>query len=149
MPKLWNCLIILVLLLASCSSKVTNSFVAEVIETIDNSETPPFLRSCAALINTDAQVVCSNQTILDYIQSDMDYPLSAKKIGLQGTVIISDVTNQYGNVTDVKLEQGIATMLNNEALNLIQSLPKFVPTTKNKIPKPCRGNFPVEFNLED
>jgi protein TonB len=63
------------------------------------------------------------QTIADSIR----YPKDAKEKGITGKVIVRFMVKYDGTVTDVSVLKGVSPSLDNEAVRVVQSLPKFSP----------------------
>ena len=63
------------------------------------------------------------QTIADSIR----YPKDAKEKGITGKVIVRFMVKYDGTVTDVSVLKGVSTSLDNEAIRVVQALPKFSP----------------------
>ena len=147
MPKYTIKLLILCLALASCGSKKGKNMVSGA-DTSRPSQTQPYLKSCDRLETYQEQLDCSKNAITMHLQNNLDYPTTARKVGLQGTVIIKAFIDIHGKVSETSLEQGVAPMLNKEAMRVIESLPEFVPASKNNIPSPSWVTFPVVFELK-
>ena len=87
-----------------------------------------------------------DEAIQKYIQNNTNYPDVAKKMGLQGYVYINYVVDQVGDVIDVNLKKGVHPVLDNEALRVVASLPKYKnPGKKDGIPVKVQLTIPVNF----
>lgn len=83
-----------------------------------------------------------------YLSKNISYPELAKEAGISGTVYISFVIDEEGNVTNVKLLRGIGGGCDEVALEAVKKMPKWKPG-RNKANKPVRvlHNLPVKFTL--
>lgn len=82
------------------------------------------------------------------IQKLIQYPESAKKNGIQGTVVISAEIDENGNVTNTKILEGIYPECDEVAVNAIKHV-KFNPAIRNNLPVKSEVVIPVSFKLEE
>lgn len=82
------------------------------------------------------------------IQKLIQYPESAKKNGIQGTVVISAEIDENGNVTNTKILEGIYPECDEVAVNAIKQV-KFNPAIRNNLPVKSEVVIPVSFKLEE
>ena len=62
-----------------------------------------------------------------YIAQQIKYPAIAQENGIQGDVYVSFVINSYGVVSDAKIARSVDPALDNEAIRVIYSMPKWKP----------------------
>ncbi|MCK5822534.1 MAG: TonB family protein [Bacteroidales bacterium] len=62
-----------------------------------------------------------------YIASNVVYPKIAKENGIKGRVYVQFVVNKKGFVEQVKVVRGVDPSLDNEAIRIIKSLPRWEP----------------------
>ena len=65
--------------------------------------------------------------LMKYLNDHMIYPEQAKNDGIQGRVIVQFVVRKDGTIGDTKVSRGVDKYLNQEAIRLVKSLPKFSP----------------------
>ncbi len=81
-----------------------------------------------------------------WVNMNLVYPESAKKAWHTGTVTVSFTINREGEVVDAKILRGTGHAdLDNEALRVIQSSPKWTPAMQDGKPVPVTFTFPVIF----
>ena len=73
-----------------------------------------------------------------YIADNLKYPEEAKSKGLKGKVFVSFVVSETGDIENVKVSRGIDPLLDNEAIRVVQSIPK------ETLPKPVQHGKPVK-----
>ena len=73
-----------------------------------------------------------------YIADNLKYPEEAKSKGLKGKVFVSFVVSETGDIENVKVVRGIDPLLDNEAIRVVQSIPK------ETLPKPVQHGKPVK-----
>ena len=90
-----------------------------------------------------------------FIADNIKYPEEAKAKGLSGKVFVQFVVNKEGDVVNIKIARGVDPILDNEAIRVIQSLPKWKPGEQSKrvdgekvwVPKNVSWTVPIEFKL--
>lgn len=86
--------------------------------------------------------------LLKTIASNLDYPDAAIENNIQGRVIIKFVINIDGSVDRITLLRGVDPLIDNEAVRVIGTLPKFRPGRQNGVPVPVWYTIPVLFKLQ-
>ncbi|HEY9113120.1 MAG TPA: energy transducer TonB, partial [Bacteroidales bacterium] len=76
------------------------------------------------------------------------YPALAKESGIQGRVFINFVVEIDGRITDVKVLRGIGGGCDEEAVRVVQSMPKWKPGKQRGKPVRVSYNLPVKFTLQ-
>lgn len=67
------------------------------------------------------------QRFYEYIARNLKYPTDAAKSGIQGSVSVSFVVTETGDLTNVKVVKSADPMLDREAINVVKSSPKWIP----------------------
>ena len=83
-----------------------------------------------------------------YLNSNIKYPVMAKESGIQGKVYITFVVERDGSITDIKLLRGIGGGCDEEAIRVVQSMPKWSPGKQRGKPVRVQYNLPVRFTLQ-
>lgn len=84
-----------------------------------------------------------------YLGENIRYPEVAKEAGIQGKVYISFVVEKDGSIADVKILRGIpgGKMCDNEAMRVVQNMPKWSPGKQRGKAVRVSYNLPVQFRL--
>lgn len=87
--------------------------------------------------------------IKSFIAKNISYPQKAIDLEKEGTVRVSFVVNETGNVVDVKVADGIGAGCDEEAVRVVSKLPKFKKPGKNA-GKAVKVMFyiPIKFKLQ-
>ena len=85
--------------------------------------------------------------MLKYISKNIQYPTTAKENGVQGSVVVSFIVERDGSLSDVKVRKGLIPSLDNEAIRLINSMPKWNPGKQNGVKVRVKYTVPVIFRL--
>ena len=87
-------------------------------------------------------------TFSKWVNSRIVYPKKALEKGTQGKVILRVTIDTAGNVADVHLVLGVSKELNEEAIRVVSSSPKWTPGYINDKPVNVIFTFPVNFQLQ-
>lgn len=83
----------------------------------------------------------------EYIRKNTNYPPVAAEHGVQGQVRVSFVIERDGTVTNVKIIRGVDPLLDQEALRVVKSSPRWTPGRQRGKPARVGYNIPVVFYL--
>ena len=86
--------------------------------------------------------------ILDFISKNIRYPEDAKEAGRQGIVVCELVINKDGSFSDFRIKRSVYPSLDQEAIRVIKSFPKWTPGTNNGEPVRVLYTLPVAFRLK-
>lgn len=86
--------------------------------------------------------------LMRYIRTTIVYPEEALQNYIKGRVYLDFVVKADGSISDVRVSRGVHTSLDNEALRVIQAMPKWMPAMYQGIAVPSRVKLPVIFNLD-
>lgn len=83
-----------------------------------------------------------------FIKKHLTYPATAKANGVQGTVYIGFVIDEYGNIQNVTVKRGLAdAKLNAEALRIVNLMPRWIPGTQRGKAVKVKFTLPIKFKL--
>jgi len=82
-----------------------------------------------------------------YIANHIVYPAVARENGIEGTVFLRFEVTKTGKVGKVELQKGVDPLLDQEAIKVIKSLPKFKPGEQNGKKVSVWYSIPVKFQL--
>ena len=83
----------------------------------------------------------------EYIEQNMHYPAKAKAANLQGRVIIAFIVEKDGSISHVKVVKSVDPLLDEEALRIVKSMPKWHPGKQTYLPVRVKIFLPVTFQL--
>lgn len=117
-------------------------------------ETIPFVvveqiampQSCKDLGTRDEQIECLNEWMANYIRSEVKFPSIARQMGLSGKVWVTFVVGRSGNIVSTEIARGEHEVLNNEALRVIESMPKWIPASQKKKEVRMTMTIPINFS---
>ena len=82
-----------------------------------------------------------------WVTEQVQYPQEAIDQNIQGRVVLQFTVNKEGQVEDVQVLRGVNDLLDNEAVRVVSSSPKWEPGTQNGTPVNVKYTFPVVFRL--
>ncbi|GAB3289627.1 hypothetical protein GCM10027511_01550 [Hymenobacter humi] len=94
-----------------------------------------------------AQPVGGTQAFFDWIEKNQKYPLQARQRKIQGKVMMEFMVQTDGSLTDARVIKKLGSGLDDEALRLIKSAPKWEPATFQGKPIKQKMVLPVLFQL--
>ena len=86
--------------------------------------------------------------IINYLQKTMQYPKDAQEKGLQGRVICSFIIEKDGSITNAEVMQGIEPSLDQEALRVVNAMPKWSPGMQRGKAVRVKYTVPLTFTLQ-
>ena len=89
-----------------------------------------------------------DEALIKYLSSHINYPPMAAERNIQGRVTVQFIVDKTGKVGEVKVVRSVDKDLDQEAVRVCQSLPKFVPGRQNGIPVSVWFTLPVTFRLQ-
>jgi periplasmic protein TonB len=83
-----------------------------------------------------------------YLAENIKYPQMAKESGIQGRVFVTFVVERDGSVTDVRVLRGIGGGCDEEAIRVVQNMPRWTPGKQRGKSVRVQYNLPVKFTLQ-
>ena len=83
----------------------------------------------------------------EYLKKNLKYPTQARRIGLEGTVIVRFVVNTDGSIQDVELVRTVGGGCDEVALDVIKNSPNWLPGRMKDRPVRSRMTMPIKFRL--
>jgi protein TonB len=88
------------------------------------------------------------EALLKYISERIIYPEDALANQIQGTVFLRFVVGKTGEVTRVEITRSVDQLLDDEAVRVVSSLPRWKPGKQDGNPVPVWFAVPVTFRLK-
>ena len=86
--------------------------------------------------------------LMQYLASNIKYPVVAQENGVQGRVIVSFVVERDGSISDVKVARSVDPSLDREAQRVVKSMPRWKPGKQNGSAVRVKYTVPVVFRLQ-
>ena len=85
--------------------------------------------------------------LMNFLMNTIKYPAEAEKAGKQGRVVVQFVINKDGSISDAKVVKSVDKTLDEEALRVINAMPKWTPGKQNGKDVRVKFTMPVTFKL--
>lgn len=85
---------------------------------------------------------------MKFLQENIKYPQMARESGIQGTVYVTFVVEPDGSVSDVRVLRGIGGGCDEEAVRVIQKMPRWNAGMQRGKPVRVQFNMPIKFTLQ-
>lgn len=83
-----------------------------------------------------------------FLRENVKYPPIAKESGIQGRVFVNFVVEKNGSISNVKVLRGIGGGCDEEAIRVVNSMPKWNPGKQRGKPVRVSFNLPIKFTLQ-
>ncbi|MDY0102026.1 MAG: energy transducer TonB [Lentimicrobium sp.] len=124
-----------------------NKVSGSVVQTNDASEEEVSEAEVFVVVEQSPEFPGGDAARLKFLQENLVYPVKAETAGIQGTVYITFVVENDGNIADARVLRGIGGGCDEEALRVIRLMPKWKPGKQRGKPVRVRMNLPVSFSL--
>jgi TonB family protein len=88
------------------------------------------------------------QALFEYLSKNLKYPAAAEKNGVQGRVIANFVVERDGSISNVNVTKSVDPLIDNEAIRLLQSMPRWTPGKQKGKEVRVKYTVPVTFRLQ-
>ena len=86
-----------------------------------------------------------NEALKAFVASTMKYPTVALENGIIGQVTVGFTVAEDGSVTDAKIKSGVDPSLDQEAVRIVNSMPKWSPGKQRGMPVSVKYEMPINF----
>ena len=86
--------------------------------------------------------------LMQYLGSNIKYPVVAQENGVQGRVIVGFVVEPDGSISGVNVMRSVDPSLDKEAMRVVKSMPKWKPGKQNGSAVRVKYTVPVVFRLQ-
>lgn len=115
---------------------------------VDNDTTKVRKRPFVCHINeVMPQFPGGDEAFCEYVKKNMVYPEEARKKGVEGSVVLTFSVECDGSISNIEIVKSTDPCLNEEALRLINSMPKWIPGSRNGKTVRVKMCVPVKFRL--
>ena len=84
---------------------------------------------------------------MKWLTSNIHYPYNAQKAKVEGRVVVSFIVDTEGNVTHLKVEKSDNTLLTQEVIRVMNTMPKWKPGIQNGQYCSTMVSVPINFDL--
>lgn len=124
-------------------SPVDYEMIEEVGDTV-NEEDEIYVR-----VEKKAEFQGGRTALVEYLKRELHYPEEAIATGTQGRVFVKFVVNKDSTISNVQIVRGVDSRLDNEAIRVVSSMPKWIPAEHNGEKVRSWFTLPVLFRLSN
>lgn len=110
-------------------------------------EIMPHFADCENVVDRDAQQVCTERRIIEWVQDHVKYPSHLRDAGIQGKVFASFVIDKQGGITSVNILRTPHKDFNGTVTQAINSIPEMTPGSQQGRKASVIMTIPVHFKL--
>ena len=88
------------------------------------------------------------QALFEYLKENVTYPEECEETCVQGRVVVSFVVERDGSITEAKVVKSVYPSLDEEALRVVNSMPKWRPGKQNGNSVRTKYTIPINFKLQ-
>ncbi|HFA50963.1 MAG TPA: energy transducer TonB [Bacteroidetes bacterium] len=108
----------------------------------------PYFSGCRSFNKNDGRKrECSDLELVRFISQQLVYPAEARNKGIEGTVFVSFIIDEIGEVQNPSILTDIGGGCGEAALNVVRQMPPWTPALQNGQPVKTRMNLPIQFYL--
>ncbi|MFI3239262.1 MAG: energy transducer TonB [Bacteroidales bacterium] len=140
----------ILLLIAIIVSTITAPVIAQmqlVRQYAQNSNTPTNGVYNYDYVDEQPHFPGGEHGLTKYINQTREYPYQAHANRIEGRVLCSFLINEDGSVSDIRIVRGVETSLNDEAVRIINNMPKWEPGREKGQEVKVRYVIPIVFRL--
>lgn len=89
------------------------------------------------------------EAMFKFLAKNIIYPKEAKEKGIEGKVYVNFTIEADGSIGDIKVIRGVHPLLDNEAVRVVKSFPKWKPGTQRGKPVRVSYNLPITFRMSN
>lgn len=111
------------------------------------SEMPYYYHpDCQGLSGREKRI-CAEMKMLEFVYKNIKYPMEARKLGIEGRVVITFIVNTEGHLEDVKVATDIGYGCGEEAMRVVKLMADWIPGYQNGMPRAVLFKLPIPFKL--
>lgn len=99
------------------------------------------------VVEQQAEYLGGLEAMYKFIQKNMKYPASARRMGVEGSVFVSFVVDREGAISDPQIVKGISADCDKEAIRVVKMMPPWKPGKQNGRAVKSRFVLPIKFRL--
>ena len=88
-----------------------------------------------------------DEALMQYLADNVCYPEIAAEMGIEGVVTVEFTVKADGSIADAKIVRMVDPDLEEEALRIVNSMPRWNPASKDGVPADAWFSLPIKFIL--
>lgn len=120
--------------------------VAGIVPEVRVRETAPVIKREDTF--EEASFPGGSTALTQYIKTNLQYPKECREGAPIGRVILGFTVNKDGSLSNIKVEKSLVPILDEEAIRVLKSMPKWTPAKKNGKVVKSHATVPFTFKVE-
>ena len=87
------------------------------------------------------------EALRNYLSENIEYPSVAAEMGIEGVVTVEFMVKADGSIGEAKIVRMVDPELEEEALRIVKSMPRWNPASKDGEPADAWFSLPIKFIL--
>ncbi len=87
------------------------------------------------------------EALRNYLSENIQYPPMAAEMGIEGVVTVEFMVKADGSIGNAKIVRMVDPDLEDEALRIVNSMPRWNPASKDGVPADAWFSLPIKFIL--
>jgi periplasmic protein TonB len=112
------------------------------VKKVEDDDTP------LLIVEQAPEFVNGLNAMYKFLKENMKYPAVARENGIEGSVYVGFVVGKDGTIRDVKVKRGIGGGCNEEAIRVVELMPKWNPGKQNGKAVNVSFTIPIKFKLD-
>ncbi|MDW8287053.1 MAG: energy transducer TonB [Flammeovirgaceae bacterium] len=100
------------------------------------------------IVEEGAEPIGGMSAFLKWVAENIKYPAQARRMNIEGKVVVQFVVDKDGSLTDIKVLRGIGGGCDEEAVRVLQKAAKWKPGKQRGKPVKQRMSLPISFKLQ-
>lgn len=137
-----------VLMVVGCKPAVTENPDTSVEAYASIHDMPADTTDTYLMVEAEPEFPGGMEALMKYLSENIKYPEQAKKENIQGKVYMRFVVEKDGSIVDAEILRGIGGGCDEEALRVVNAMPKWEPGKQKGTPVRVQYNLPIVFKLQ-
>ena len=136
------------LMVVGCKPAVTENPDTSVEAYASIHDMPADTTDTYLMVEAEPEFPGGMEALMKYLSENIKYPEQAKKENIQGKVYMRFVVERDGSIVDAEILRGIGGGCDEEALRVVNAMPKWEPGKQKGTPVRVQYNLPIVFKLQ-
>lgn len=101
----------------------------------------------ADFVDVSPQFPGGETELISFVNTNRNYPRDAYELGIQGRVVCGFIVDVDGSILNATVHRGPCRSLGEEALRLIEAMPRWIPGSVRGHKVPCYYVLAIPFRL--
>lgn len=130
------------------STEANDMTIIDAMPVIEKEETKEEEAEIFVIVEDMPEFPGGEVALRRWIANNIKYPTIAAENGIQGRVYVQFVVDRDGSISNAKVARGVDPSLDQEALRVVNSLPKWKPGMQRGKPVRVSYTVPINFQLQ-